>query len=245
MAVLPSGVGTWIWWGTAILVAVAVVRHVFAARGLGRRPSPLAILGALAVPIFLAALARSNSPWLLLALALVSICGAAWAWSRREENEVELGPYGYEVDMSAELINAPYSFCLPSARGHVRVTVDEGMISISSRGLPGWADSLGMLNHTFRATDCEVDRPLMGVSSFFAGRGEPSIVLRGTDSQGAIELALSEPTAVEFEWQQPTVEDVQRQLIVGGARPAGDPVGQPPGRLGTLLQPDPPARPET
>ena len=215
-------------------MVLAVARHVLAAKGLGRRPSPLAILGALAVPIALAASARSNSPWLLLALALVAVCGAAWAWSRREGKEVELGPYGYEIDMSAELINAPYSFGLPSARGRVRVTVDQGTIAIRSRGFPGWADSLGMLNHTFRAADCEVDRPLMGV--------KPSIVLRGTDSQGAIELALSRPTAVEFEWQQPTVEDVQRQLILAGALPAGDPVDHPPGRLGPLIQPDPPAR---
>jgi hypothetical protein len=147
--------------------------------------------------------------------------------------------------MCAELIDPPYPFGLLSASGQVRVSIDEGTIAIRSHGFLGWAESLGMLDHTFRAADCEVDRPLMGVSSFFAGRGEPSIVLRGTDSQGAIELALSEPTAVEFEWQQPTVEDVQRQLILAGARPAGDPVDHPPGRLGPLIQPDPPARPQT
>lgn len=57
----------------------------------------------------------------------------------------------------------------------------------------------------------EVERPLMGVSSFAVSHGKPALVLRGTGRRGDVELALSRPSAVmtwgwpeRSRWEQPT-----------------------------------------
>lgn len=252
MDVLPDGVAaTWVWWGTALAAVLWLARYVIASRRVGRKPRPRLILFAAALVVGGALLSRSNSPWQALVLVLVPAT-FAWAWFRRDRTKLELGPSVYAVDIWAEVINPPSLF-FPQARGHVRLFAGEGTIATRSLRFgattSGWLDSFGQLTFTFRAADCEVDRPLMGVTSFLVSHGKPSIVLRGTDRRGEVELALARPSAAAFEWQprpgpvtqpSPSLEDVQRELIRAGARPAGGQFDPQRARLGPVIQPDPP-----
>lgn len=193
---LPGGLGaTWVWWGTAIVVVLAVARYAVASRRVGRRPGPVAILVVVAVPIAGVALSRTNSPWQGLVLLLVPVF-FAWAWFHRDRAQLEEGPRVFAIEIWAQLINPPSPFGIP-ARGRVRLLIGEGRITTKSLKWPSWSGDFGMLNHTFRAADCEVDRPLMGVSSFLASHGKPSIVIRGPDSRHEVELASRDRARVE------------------------------------------------
>ena len=150
--------------------------------------------------------------------------------------------------MLAERITPSLFF--PSVSGKVRLFFGDGTIATRSvqfgGTFPGWLQNFGLLTYTFRAADCEVDRPLMGVSSFLVSHGKPSLVLRGTERRGEVELALSRPSAVTSwghpDWPtlaQPTLEDVQRELIRAGARSASGLSDTEPLRPGPVIQPDP------
>jgi hypothetical protein len=238
----------WFWLGSAIALVLWLARYVVASRRFGRKPNYRLILAFLAVVAFGALWSRINSPWQALILVLVP-AGFAWAWFRRDRTKVELGPDVLAVDMAAERISPSLFF--PQVSGHVRLFVGNGTIATRTvqfgGTFPGWLANFGLLTYTFRAADCEVDRPLMGVSSFFVSHGKPSLVLRGTGRRGEVELALSRPSAVTSwgqpewpHWAEPTLEDVQRELIRAGARPAGDRSDPQSARLGPVTRPDPP-----
>lgn len=239
------------WLGTALAAVLWLGRYVIASRRVGRKPKALLILVAAALMGGAALLDRSNSPWQFLVLLLVP-AAFGWAWFHRDRTKLDLGPSFYAVDVWAEVINPPSLF-FPKACGRVRLFAGEGAIAI--RGIrfggtiPGWLDNFDRLTYTFRAADCEVDRPLMGITSFFVSHGKPSIVLRGTDRRGEVEVALCRPSSAALEWQPrpgpvtqpaPTLEDVQRELIRAGARPSGGELDPKSARPGPIIQPDPP-----
>ena len=208
---LPGG-GTGVWfWVTAIgFFALAVGRYVIASRRSGRRVNPLVILLAVAAFGAAAALSRTNSPWQAL-VGLVVPVAFAWAWFHRDRTKLELGPSASAVDIWVEVLTP--SLLFPQNSGKVRLFVDEGTIATRcvSSG-PAWL-GFDRLTYTFRAADCEIDRPLMGVTSFVVSHGKQSIVLRGPGRRGEVELAFARPSGA-------TLEDVQRALIRAGARPA-------------------------
>jgi hypothetical protein len=132
------------------------------------------------------------------------------------------------VDIYAEVLTPSLFF--PQTSGKVRLFVDEGTIATRSvLSGPGWL-GFDRLTYTFRASDCEVGRPLMGVGSFLVSHGKASIVLRGPGRRGEVELALTRPSGV-------TLEDVQRALIRAGARPAGAQLEEDT-RPGPVIQPE-------
>jgi hypothetical protein len=186
-----GGTGTWFWVSAIAFLVFAVARYVIACRRSGRKVNPLPILLVLAAFGVGAVLQGTNSPWQFLILALVPAF-FGWAWFRRKGTKLELGPSASAVDIWVEDLS-PLSQVFPLRRGHARLFVDEG--TIATRGLvtggvtTSWLD-FGALTFTFRAADCEVERPHMGVSSFSMSHGKPSIVLRGRGRRGGIvELA--------------------------------------------------------
>jgi hypothetical protein len=246
--VVPHEVAAhWFWVGSAIVLAFWLARYVVGSRRVGRKPNYLLILAFLGLLAFGALWSRVNGPWQALILLLVPVV-FGWAWFRRDRTKIELGPDVLAVDMWVERITPSLFF--PSVRGQVRLFVGNGPIATRTvqfgGTFPGWLANFGLLTYTFRAADCEVDRPLMGVSSFLVSHGKPSLVLRGTDRRGEVELALSRPSAVTSwghpDWPalaQPTLEDVQRELIRAGARPASRLSDTGPLRPGPVIEPDP------
>jgi hypothetical protein len=225
----PGG-GTWFWLSAIAAFVLFVGRYAVASRRSGRQTKPRVIL--LAVAAFGAAslLSRTNSPWEALVGLLVPVA-FAWAWFRRDRTKLVLGPSATAVDIWAEVLTPSLFF--PQARGKVRLFVDEG--TIATRAV-SWGDTSGAswlgfdkLTFTFRAADCEVERPLMGVSSFMVSHGKPSIVLRGTGRRGEVELALSRPSGV-------SLEEVQRALIRAGARPAHGQIDEEAARPGPVIE---------
>ena len=93
--------------------------------------------------------------------------------------------------------------------GPVRLLVGQDMIAtrVLTGNEPRWLATAGLLDYTFRAADCEVERPRVGETSFFVSLGKPSIVLRGADRRGRqVELALAKPRTA-------TLDDVYRELL--------------------------------
>ncbi len=208
---------------------LAVARYLIASRRSGRKVNPLVILLAVAAFGVAAVLSRTNSPWQAL-IGLTVPVAFAWAWFRRDRTKLELGPSASAVDIWAEALTP--SLLFPQNSGKVRLFVDEGTIatrSVSSG--PAWL-GFDRLTYTFRAADCEIDRPLMGVSSFVVSHGKHSIVLRGPGRRGEVELALARPSGA-------TLEDVQRALIRAGARPAHAQLEEPT-RPGLVIEPERP-----
>ena len=234
----------WFWLASGIALVLWLARYVVGSRRFGRKPNYRLLLAFLGLAAFGALWSRINSPWQALILVLVP-AAFAWAWFRRDRTR--LGPSDFAVDLWVERINPPSLF-FPQVRGQVRLFAGGGTIATRSvrfgGTFPGWLDNFGLLTYTFRAADCEVDRPLMGVSSFLVSHGKPSLVLCGTDRRGQVELAFSRPSAViswgRPEWtnSQPTLEDVQRELIRAGVRPAGGQLDLGSVRPGPVVQPD-------
>lgn len=234
--------------GGAIALVLWVARYVVASRRSGRKPNYRVILAFLALIPLGALWSRVNGPWQAL-IVLVVPAAFGWAWFHRDRMKIELGPDVIAVDMAAQRISPSLFF--PAVSGRVRLFIGDGTIATRNvqfgGPFPGWLANFGMLAYTFRAADCEVDRPLMGVSSFMVSLGKPALVLCGTDRRGAqVELAFSRPSAVMSwghpDWPQlaqPTLEDVQRELIRAGARPAGEQLDQQNLRPGPVIQPDP------
>ena len=85
---------TWVWWGTAIVVVVAVVRHVVASRRLGRRPAPSGFVIAIAVPIIVAVAValRLHAAWIFAVFVLVPVALLAWVKLREDRTQIDLGP---------------------------------------------------------------------------------------------------------------------------------------------------------
>jgi len=223
---------------TAIAVfAFTVGRFVIASRHAGRKVNPLLILLAATAFGAGAVLWTTRSPWVGLVGFFVPVV-FGWAWLRRDRTKLELGPSASAVDLWAEVIGPPSLFST-QRMGKVRLFVDEGTIatravSFGDTSTPGWL-GFDKLTFTFKAADCEVERPLRGVSSFFVSHGKPSIVLRGRGKRGEVELALARPSGV-------SLEDVQRALIRAGARPAHAQLDQEPSRPGPIVEPE---RPES
>ena len=228
-----GGTGTWFWVSAIAFFVFVVARYVIACRRSGRKVNPLVILLAVVAFGVGAVLQGTNSPWQAFIGLLVPVA-LAWAWFRRKRAKLELGPSASAVDIWVEEIS-PASLFFPVRRGHARLFVDEGTIAM--RGLvaggatTSWLD-FGALTFTFRAADCEVERPLRGVSSFSVSHGKPSIVLRGRGRRGVVELALSRPSGA-------TLEDVQQALIRAGARPAHEQLAAP-ARPGPVIEPERP-----
>jgi hypothetical protein len=211
---------TWVWWGTALIVAVAVGHHVVASRRLGRKPSRVAIAVVAATPIALAILYRLQTPWIFSFFFLVPVAGLGWLWFHRDRTAIDLDSIVFTDELRAELRNVDPPLLLGllgSVRGQVRLLVGPGTIAtrgttsqgvrISTFGTPG---TFGLLDYTFAAEDCEVERPRMGQSSFLVSLGKPAFVLRGNDGRRTAELVLSRPGT--------SLEDVQRALVWAGAR---------------------------
>jgi hypothetical protein len=199
---------------------------------MGRRPSRVAIALVSAVPIALAIWQREQAFWILPFFFLVPAAGFAWLWLHRDRTQVELGAIEFFDELRVEVRNIdppPLFGLLGTISGRVRLLVGPDTIAlrgITSGGIrvSGFGSSFGtfeLLDYTFRPEDCEVERPRMGVSSFFVSLGKPAIVLRCADGRRTVELVLSRPAIT-------ALEDVQRELIWAGARALdGQPVGEP------------------
>jgi hypothetical protein len=227
-----GGTGTWFWVSAIAAFVFAVSRFVIASRRSGRKVNPLLILFALAVFGAGAALWGSHSPWQGRIGLLVPVA-FAWAWFHRDRTKLELGPSASAVDIYADVLTPSLFF--PQNSGRVRLFVDEG--TIATRSVNQGTTSLGWLGFdrltfTFRAADCEVERPLTGVSSFLVTHGKPAVVLRGPGRRGEVELALARPSGA-------TLEDVQLALIRAGARPAHAQLEEPT-RPGPVIEPERP-----
>ena len=222
---------TWVWWGTAIVVVVAVVRHVVASRRLGRRPAPSGFVIAIAVPIIVAVAValRLHAAWIFAVFVLVPVALLAWVKLREDRTQIDLGPIVFSDEFRAEVRDVyprqMFGMFYPVS-GPVRLLVGQDMIAtrVLTGNEPRWLATAGLLDYTFRAADCEVERPRVGETSFFVSLGKPSIVLRGADRRGRqVELALAKPRTA-------TLDDVYRELLRAGARRPADelaPVPQP------------------
>jgi hypothetical protein len=225
---------TWVWWGTALIAAVAIARHVAASRRVGREPSRVAIVVIAAVPIALAIAYRGQTPWIFIFFFVVPVGGFGWLWIHRDRTEIDLDSMVFSDELRIEVgyVDPPVLFgLLGSVTGRVRLLVGPG--TIATRGMPSGGlmasgfrtpGTFGLFDFTFPAEDCEVERPRMGQSSFFVSLGKPAFVLRGDDGRRKAELVFSRPDT--------SLDDVQRVLIWAGARDldgqfAGEPVALP------------------
>jgi hypothetical protein len=141
---------TWVRWGTALVLVIAVARHVAASR---RRAQPVADRDR----------DRCGS-----ADCPVPVAAITWLWLHRDRTQIDLGPIVFSDELVVEIRNAdpPQLFgLLGSITGRMRLLVGgntietrgvmSGGIKVSGFGTPG---TFGLLDYTFRAEDCEVER---------------------------------------------------------------------------------------
>jgi len=142
---------------------------------------------------------------------------------RGRVDEVDLGPVVFSVVVWVRVRPARFN---TSGFGYVRLLLGERTISTRARFVPRFFGKLNGINYTLRAADFEVGiapstfaaRGLSRVTwSFSVGPGQgvwdKAVVLRGNHGQRQLELEF-------FRAEKVTREEVQRELVRAGARPA-------------------------
>jgi hypothetical protein len=148
----------------------------------------------------------------------VGILGSLlWLWRTRDRRrEAELGPVVFSDDVVVKFRRRPDDLPSPVAwPWGVRLLVYEDSIALRSRSIPRWLGSLMMMNYTFDAAACRMYVARISRRTWLPGPRDESVVLWTTDKRGWLEIALKPTTA--------TLDDLQRELIRAGVRPADEP----------------------